>query len=114
VPLFFRLLDQGLTRHMFYDSIDIGIKSPFKTEVIELMSRKESTVRCDCCGAWFDPRTYSGALIEGKTLCKACAKSSGLWVPVIRRVGRSKENKSVQTDESPEITMNTLELVYQK
>jgi hypothetical protein len=77
------------------------------------MSRKEATVRCDRCGAWFNPRTYSGVLIEGKTLCEACAKSTGWWVPVMGRVRRSKK-KSVQTNDSSEITMNTLEVSLPK
>lgn len=70
------------------------------------MSRKKGNVRCIKCGALFDLKAYSGALIEGVTLCEACAKSNGYWVPITERVRRSKIKKSVQTDESSEIVVD--------
>lgn len=68
------------------------------------MSRKKELVRCQCCGAWFNRRTYLGVLIEGITLCPACAESKGLWVPITRRVVREvkkegEKNSSQKTDD---------------
>lgn len=73
------------------------------------MSRKRENVRCQRCGAWFNPKAYSGVLIEGKTLCEDCAKSTGWYVPITKRARRSKKKNYVQTEKHPEPKIDTLE-----
>jgi len=76
------------------------------------MSRKKENVRCQRCGVWFNPKAYSGALIEGKTLCKACAKSKGWWVPMRRKIiswpkrdgGEKKESSKMIDGFQPDLT----------